>query len=335
MTTYKGTDPVNRLWYAHLPTTFSAWLATAAPIVLPPGATPPAADGYAYLPFVRAIDNFEAQWEVLANDGARFYLKTNLDAPRYRVVAAEFPADAAGVATIVTHETTSPTPRTVDVVPHSDRDVLDWASVVSGRHLCLCYMRDVVNVVVVARLPATPPPFPAVDDAAATAALRIQPDCDLPLPTPCTVTGFSGRRDQNVAFVKVVSPLLPGSIYRVAFGSDVIAAPPSVSAIASRDGTALGTVSGWAHIRVPGFDATAYKVEQRFVPSEDGTVRIPLFLVTKAGSPTSSGDGSATGGTPPVLLYAYGGFNISIQPTFSAPRLAWFNDCGGVWALAW
>jgi prolyl oligopeptidase len=84
---------------------------------------------------------------------------------------------------------------------------------------------------------------------------------------------------------------------------------------------------------VPGFDPSAFQVEQRFVPSEDGSVRIPLFLVTKAGA--GGGGAGGSGAKPPVLLYAYGGFNISMQPTFSAPRLAWLHDCGGVWALAW
>jgi prolyl oligopeptidase len=65
-----------------------------------------------------------------------------------------------------------------------------------------------------------------------------------------------------------------------------------------------------------------FTVEQRFFASKDGT-RVPMFIVRKKGLT----------GPAPTLLYAYGGFNISLTPTFSATRLAWLEQ-GGTYVLA-
>lgn len=75
---------------------------------------------------------------------------------------------------------------------------------------------------------------------------------------------------------------------------------------------------------VEGFDASAYTTEQRFYESADGT-RIPMFLVHRKGALTAQ---------TPVLLYAYGGFNIAIQPSFSSSRLTFLNQLGGCFVVA-
>jgi prolyl oligopeptidase len=72
------------------------------------------------------------------------------------------------------------------------------------------------------------------------------------------------------------------------------------------------------------FDPADYVVEQRFYPSKDGT-KIPLFVVHKKGLDLSKG--------APTMLYGYGGFNISLTPSFSPANLAWM-DMGGVYAQA-
>ena len=72
------------------------------------------------------------------------------------------------------------------------------------------------------------------------------------------------------------------------------------------------------------FDPADYVVEQRFYASKDGT-RVPLFLVHRKGL--------AMAGGRPTLLYAYGGFNIAVTPSFSPANLAWM-EMGGVYALA-
>jgi prolyl oligopeptidase len=71
------------------------------------------------------------------------------------------------------------------------------------------------------------------------------------------------------------------------------------------------------------FDADAYETEQVFFPSKDGT-RISMFITRKKGL--------VAGPSTPCLLYGYGGFSISITPSFSVGHLAWL-ELGGVLAV--
>ncbi len=70
------------------------------------------------------------------------------------------------------------------------------------------------------------------------------------------------------------------------------------------------------------FDPAAYEVAQVFYKSKDGT-RVPMFVARKRGQ----------NGPAPTILYGYGGFNISLPPSFSPATVAWM-EMGGVWALA-
>ena len=72
------------------------------------------------------------------------------------------------------------------------------------------------------------------------------------------------------------------------------------------------------------FDASAFETRQVFVHSRDGT-RLPVFLTHARGLEPD--------GTHPTLLYGYGGFSISMTPTFNPSRLAWIER-GGVYAHA-
>jgi len=73
------------------------------------------------------------------------------------------------------------------------------------------------------------------------------------------------------------------------------------------------------------FDATPYKVEQHFVESSDGT-RVPYFLV--------SAKEIELNGKNPTLIYAYGGFEISMKPAYSATLGMDWLEKGGVYVLA-
>ncbi|MCK0113860.1 prolyl oligopeptidase family serine peptidase [Ornithinimicrobium sp. F0845] len=73
------------------------------------------------------------------------------------------------------------------------------------------------------------------------------------------------------------------------------------------------------------FDADGLVAEQRFVTSDDGT-RVPYFLVHRADLPAD--------GTTPTLLYGYGGFEVSLTPTYSGGLGAAWLERGGAYALA-
>ncbi len=70
------------------------------------------------------------------------------------------------------------------------------------------------------------------------------------------------------------------------------------------------------------FDPADYTVSQIFYRSKDGT-RVPMFIACKKGA----------SGPAPTILYGYGGFNISLPPSFSPAFVDWM-EMGGVWALA-
>lgn len=70
------------------------------------------------------------------------------------------------------------------------------------------------------------------------------------------------------------------------------------------------------------FNPNDYETKQVFYKSKDGT-KIPMFIVHKKGLKLD--------GTNPTYLYAYGGFNVSLTPSFSSTRIAWLEQ-GGIYA---
>jgi prolyl oligopeptidase len=71
------------------------------------------------------------------------------------------------------------------------------------------------------------------------------------------------------------------------------------------------------------FNPDDYTVEQVFYPSKDGT-KVPMFITYKKGIKLD--------GTNPTLLYGYGGFSISLTPSFSIARIGWL-EMGGIYAM--
>ena len=124
----------------------------------------------------------------------------------------------------------------------------------------------------------------------------------LPLPGIGSVGGFGGDQLDTETFFAFTSFATPTTIYHY----DVKA----------------NTVTPWAAPKVA-FNPADYVVEQKFYASKDGT-KVPMFVVHKKALPK---------GPAPTLLYAYGGFNISSAPGFSATRLAWMEQ-GGVLVVA-
>lgn len=128
------------------------------------------------------------------------------------------------------------------------------------------------------------------------------PLAKVPLPGIGTASGFDGSADDPETFFAFTSFATPTRIYRYNARTNV--------------------ATLWASPKVD-FDPAAYVVEQKFYKSKDGT-RVPMFIVRRKDLPR---------GPQPTLLYAYGGFNVSVPPAFSATRLAWMEQ-GGVLAVA-
>jgi prolyl oligopeptidase len=72
------------------------------------------------------------------------------------------------------------------------------------------------------------------------------------------------------------------------------------------------------------FDKDAYESKQVFYTSEDGT-KVPMIITYKKGLELN--------GKQPTMLYGYGGFNVSLTPSFSITRAVWM-ELGGVYAVA-
>lgn len=119
-----------------------------------------------------------------------------------------------------------------------------------------------------------------------------------------TIQGFSGDKDSSEIFFHFVSFLIPGVIYHYDFSN-------------SADPVIFKEVK-----LATNFDRDAFVVEQKFYASSDGE-KIPMFIIRKKGSDVKP---------RPCLLYGYGGFNISIQPSFSITLLAFVDLFDGVLA---
>ncbi len=119
-----------------------------------------------------------------------------------------------------------------------------------------------------------------------------------------TASGFKGEPGDPETFYSFTSFNQPSAVYRL--------------------NIATGVTSVFAQPKLV-FDPAAYKVEQLFYTSKDGT-RVPMFVVRKLAI--------AEAKTPvPTLLYGYGGFDVSLTPGYSSGRMAWL-EAGGAFALA-
>src|SRR5215831_5248648 len=93
--------------------------------------------------------------------------------------------------------------------------------------------------------------------------------------------------------------------------------------ISYRYNVSTGKMELWERPKVP-FKPEGFECKQVWYSSKDGT-RVPMFLVHKKGLKPD--------GKIPVLLYGYGGFNVSWTPSFVSTAAAWIEQ-GGVYAVA-
>lgn len=126
---------------------------------------------------------------------------------------------------------------------------------------------------------------------------------EIQFPTLGTVGGFNGDKDDSLAFYSFTSFTFPSTIYKYNVNTK--------------------TSELFRKSEVD-FNFDDYETKQVFYESKDGT-KIPMFIVHKKGLKMD--------GSNPTLLYAYGGFDISITPGFSISRMILLEN-GGVYAVA-
>ena len=125
---------------------------------------------------------------------------------------------------------------------------------------------------------------------------------EIELPGLGTASGWSGKKDQEVLYFNFTNYHSPSQIY-------------------SYNPKTKTSIKYWEP--QIDFDSNDYKSEQIFYKSEDGT-KIPMIITYKKGTKFD--------GQNPTILYGYGGFNISIRPSFSVANAIWLEQ-GGIYAV--
>ena len=123
----------------------------------------------------------------------------------------------------------------------------------------------------------------------------------LVLPTKGSISGFGGGLEDSTTFFSFTNFVIPRKIYEI-------------------DLSDMSTKTFWEE-SLDGYNADQYISEFKFYPSKDGTM-IPIHISYKKSLNINE--------NTPILIYGYGGFNISILPNFSKRFLSWMNQDGVV-----
>ena len=125
---------------------------------------------------------------------------------------------------------------------------------------------------------------------------------DVELPGVGNAGGFGGKKENKTDYYSFTNYNTPASIYKynVDTGKSELYWKPSIE-----------------------FNSDAYESKQVFYTSKDGT-KVPMIITHKKGIELD--------GKNPTILYGYGGFNISLNPSFSITNAVWMEQ-GGVYAV--
>jgi len=303
---WQGTDTRNRVFYRDLQ--------HAGAIVEPQ--TSEVSQTSEVLPFVELIDTLEADYTFVGNDRPVFYFRTDLDAPRGRLIAID---------------TSQPQRENWKTLIPESRDVLEMVKMVSDQFVAL-YLHDAHHQ------------LKQFDLGGAFLG-------EISLPAPGSILALNGEyslngsREDDELFYAFQSFVHPPTVHRYDFGWSPDIGLPGLPTdeddrSASLDASLASEDTNWsrnekllAQFRNRAsevveaaniaFDFGPYRTRQVFVTGKDGT-RVPMFLVHK--------QDLVKDGHQPTLLYGYGGFNIPLVPSFMVSRLIWL-ELGGVLAV--
>lgn len=230
---------------------------------------------------VKAAEDLDGEWmelvggfahrsNIVGHYNGKLYFRTDIDAPRYRLVAVDPASDLADQS------------NWSDILPESE-DLLEGTSTAGGQ-LFATYLHNACNKVIQYDIDGTNPR-----------------DIELPASVG-TVGGFYAKKDAKELFYAFTSFIYPTSIYKL----DIESSESELFTSPNVD-----------------FNKEDFEAKQVWYKSKDGT-QVPMFIVHKKGIELD--------GSNPTLLYAYGGFNISLTPSFSASEIV-FLERGGVYAM--
>ncbi len=219
-------------------------------------------------PFVQLVSGFEKDYTVLDHFDGQLLVLTNFNAPRKQLVLMN---------------PSNPSPQDWKIIIPEKEDVLQSVRLMGG-HIMVQYMKDATSRAYLHDLQGN----------------FVQ---EVSLPGIGSLSGFSGKKQDSLAFFAFTSFVYPSAIFRYNI---------------SKNESEIYRTSDID------FDPNQYETKQIFYHSKDGT-RIPMFITHKKGLKLN--------GKNPTLLYGYGGFNASMTPSFSVSRLILLEN-GGVYALA-
>jgi prolyl oligopeptidase len=126
---------------------------------------------------------------------------------------------------------------------------------------------------------------------------------DIKLPGLGSTGGFGAKKEDKELYYSFTNYITPGSIYKydIEKGTSELFRKPNID-----------------------FNPEDYESKQVFYSSKDGT-KVPMIITHKKGLDLN--------GKNPTILYGYGGFNISLTPSFSIANAVWMEQ-GGIYAVA-
>ncbi|RVW51019.1 Prolyl endopeptidase [Vitis vinifera] len=310
------------------------------------------------LPFIKLIDNFDARYHAIANDDTLFTFMTNKDAPKYKLVQVDLKEPS--IWNVVLEE--------------AEKDVLESAYAVNGNQILVCYLSDVKYVLQIRDLKTgsllhdLPIDIGSVFDISARRRDSTVFIGFTSFLTPGII--YHCNLEAGVPEMKIFREIVVPGFDRTEFCVDQVVAssllvhysPKSLTlwledrswlleqfikldelvVLSFRMNDLLGGVSGLCDLP-PGDELVLLSLHMSsswllryscyclrclfnvFVPSKDGT-KIPMFIVARKNIPMD--------GSHPCLLYGYGGFNISITPSFSVSRIVLSRHLGAVFCIA-
>ncbi|KAJ3135786.1 hypothetical protein HK100_002331 [Physocladia obscura] len=257
--------------------------------------------------FTEIIGEWSAGYSFIGNVGNVFYFETSFDAPKKRIVKYVLPTKVILTKTTTTKTVTvkngnsTKTTKTESVSELIEPVKAVFEEVIGEADTAIDFLRIVdIDKLILVYLKDVKHVV-KVYNLKTGAFLN-----DIAIPEGSIINGISGSKKSPELFYSYSSYIAPTTIRRYEFAAD------------SSD-------TLFKQVVVPGISTDIFEVKQVFYTSEDGT-KIPMYIFYKKGT--------VLDGENPTLLYAYGGFSISILPSFNIQYLTFIEKFNGVVAVA-